>query len=270
MAGRCLDCGLWGISAASPMSEPLRIAAVAEGRTDIVVLRAVLDCILANSEFEFHSLQPEGSAAFGLASTGRTGAGWGGVYRWARQSVAEGNGSVVGSSALFHHDLLIVQVDADVAGNRYSSASIHDPPSHDLPCVRPCPPPDGTTNALRRVILRWLGERQCPSQIVLCTPSKSIEAWVIAAVWPNNPVILRGNWECHPNPQDQLRALPHARRFRKHASDYRAKQHEMTMAWPQVSTHYTEAARFESEFRAALPPIGADGSFDTESPQQDP
>ena len=247
------------------MSEPLRVAAAVEGPTDAIVLGAILGHILGNTEFEFQTLQPEGSVAFGAAPFGRTGAGWGGVYRWARQSATEGGGSVSASSALTFHDLLIVQVDADVAGKTYSSAGIRHPPYQDLPCERDCPPADQTTNALRTVILQWLGLPHGLPQVVLCTPSKNTEAWVIAAVWPNNPVMLRSDWECHPNPQGQLRALPLARRFRKHASDYRARQSQMTTAWPRVSAQCTEAARFESEFLAALPPTGASDSVDTDS-----
>ena len=147
---------------------------------------------------------------------------------------------------------LIVHVDADVAGNSYSSAGIRRPPHQDLPCEQDCPPADYTTDALRTVVLRWLGLRRSVPQLVLCTPSKSTEAWVIAAVWPDNPVMLRGNWECHPNPQGQLRALPLARRFAKRASDYRARQGEIIAAWPSVCAQCAEASRFEQEFRAAL------------------
>ena len=232
------------------MSEPLRIAAAVEGPTDAIVLRAVLNCFVKNkAEFVFETLQPEGSVAFGSA----TGSGWGGVYRWARQSAEEGGGSVSGSAAVSFHDLLIVQVDADVAGQTYASASIHDPPCRDLPCNQPCPPPNRTTDALRTVVLRWLGEARCPSQVVLCTPSQSIETWVVAAVWPNNPVVGRGNWECHRNPQRQLGALPLRQRFRKSVGDYRERQALFTLAWPSLSAMLTEAARFETEFLAALP-----------------
>ena len=61
------------------MSEPLRVAAAVEGPTDAIVLRAVLDRRLGNAEFEFQTLQPEGSAVFGSAPFGKTGVGWGGV-----------------------------------------------------------------------------------------------------------------------------------------------------------------------------------------------
>ncbi len=250
------------------MSEPLRVAAAVEGPTDAILLRAVIDHLLENTEFEFQTLQPEGSAAFGSAPFGRTGVGWGGVYRWARQSATEGGGSVSGSSVLSNHDLVIVHVDADVAGNSYSSAGIRHPPHQDLPCEQDCPPADHTTDALRTVVLQWLGLRRSVPQLVLCTPSKSTEAWVIAAVWPDNPVMLRGNWECHPDPQRQLRALPLARRFAKRASDYRARQGEITAAWPSVCAQCAEASRFDQDFRSALLPLRTSASPETDTPPQ--
>ena len=230
------------------MSDPLRIGAAVEGPADAIVLRAVLDCILTGTEYEFVTVQPEESAAFGHAA-----GGWGGVYRWARQSVKEGDGSVSGSTVLSFHDLLIVQIDADVAGKTYVSARIHDAPRQDLPCQQPCPPPNSTTNALRTVILRWLGATQCPAQVVLCTPSMSIETWIIAAVCPTNRMVRRGDWECNRNPEGQLGTLPLTQRFRKAVADYRDRQDQITLAWPNLVATLTEAARFEKEFLAALP-----------------
>ena len=235
------------------MSEPLRIAAVVEGPTDAIVLQAILRALLPDdADFVFQTLQPEGSVAFDSASFGGVGAGWVGVYRWSRQSALEGDGSVSASSALSQYDLLIVHVDADVAGETYASGSIHDAPSQDLPCEEPCPPARKTTSALRAVVLNWLGEYECPLRIVLCTPSKSTEAWVIAAIWPGNNLVRRADWECRPNPEGQLAALPRQLRFKKRPSDYRRWESTLTAAWPTVSARLTEAARFDEELRAAV------------------
>lgn len=233
------------------MSDPLRVAAAVEAPTDAVVLRAIMKNILGDTEFDLQILQPERSVALGSQSS-RTGVGWGGVYRWCRQSADEGGGSVSGSSVLSNYDVLVVHVDADVADMSYADAGIRDAPSRDLPCNQPCPPPDRTTNELRTVILDWLGESLCPLQVVLCTPSKNMDAWVVAAVWPSNPMVIRRNWECHSDPGGQLRVMPSERRFRKSMQDYRAKQHEMTDAWPSVSRSLTEAARFSHEFFVAV------------------
>ena len=235
------------------MSEPLRIAAAVEGPTDAIALEAILGALLPDTDFEFQTLQPEGSAAFDHAPHHGTGVGWVGVYRWSRQSACEGGGSVSGCSALRHHDVLIVHVDADVAGKTYASGNIRDAPREDLPCEKPCPPPHDTTKALRAVVLKWLGEHGCPPRVVLCTPSKSMEAWVLAAVWPGNQVIQRDDWECHRNPEGQMAALPKHLRFSKRPDDYRRKQVEIEKAWPQVSARLQEAKLFEVEFLDAIP-----------------
>ena len=235
------------------MSEPLRIAAAVEGPTDAIALQAILGALLPDRDFELQTLQPEGSAAFDPAPRNGTGVGWVGVYRWSRQSAHEGGGSVSGCSALTHHDVLIVHVDADVAGKTYASGNIRDAPYEDLPCEEPCPPPHETTDALRAVVLNWLGEHGCPPRIVLCTPSKSMEAWVLAAVWPEDRVIQRDDWECRPDPESQFAALPKHQRFGKHREDYRRRQGEIMEAWPQVSARLEEAERFEAEFLAAIP-----------------
>lgn len=226
------------------MSEPLRIAAAVEGATDIIAIEAIIDSVLADTEYEFQTLQPETSAAF------PTRAGWAGVYKWCRQATEEGGGAVTGSSVLTHHDLLLVHVDADVARESYARANIHDAPRDDLPCEQPCPPAEGTTRALQGVMLGWLGEAQCPAEVVLCTPSKNIEAWLVAAIWPDNPQVLRSDWECRADPAAQLGQLPKRRRVRKRAADYLRLRAAITAGWPGVAANLSEAGRFHRQLSA--------------------
>ena len=188
------------------MSEPLRIAMVVEGTTDFIVLDAVISSLLPDQDIEFQAIQPEFSAAFQV-QPGPTGLGWSGVYRWCRQATDEGQGGVSGSSLFAFHQILVVQVDADVAGMTYQNGWIDDQ-TGDLPCEQPCPPPEATTNVLRKVMLRWLGEAQVPAQCVLCTPSKSIETWVMAALFPTNKEVVKDSWECRANPEAQFATLP--------------------------------------------------------------
>ena len=234
------------------MSDLFRVAVAVEGPTDAIVLEAILNALLPDTDFVLQTLQPEESRAFDTSPSGGTGAGWAGVYRWCRQSVSEGDGSVSGSSAMLNHDVLIVQVDADVASKTYDSGGIRNAPRNDLPCEQPCPPPSRTTDALRAVVLSWLGESNTPPQVVLSTPSKNIEAWVLAAVWPDNNLVQRGDWECRRNPEDQLRALPKARQFEKSQDDYKDKQEEIESGWRDVAARLAEAGRFEREFLAAI------------------
>ncbi len=228
-------------------SQPLRIAIAAEGPTDAIVLRAILDAVLPGMEFEVQTLQPEMSAAFST-----TGQGWVGVNRWCRQASAEGSGAVSGSSVLKFHDVVVVQVDADVAGMEYSSGSITNPPANDLPCEKPCPPPGDTTDSLRNVILTWLGESTQPPQLVLCTPSKSIETWVLAALCPKNSLVKRSDWECRKNPEGQFATLPKSEKFAKRPADYEERRDGIVTGWPVVSSRLSEASRFEADVVSAV------------------
>ena len=72
------------------MSDPLRVAFVVEGPTDLIVLSAVIESLLPDVEIVPQYLQPEASAAF-EAPGGATGLGWSGVYRWCRQTANEGS-----------------------------------------------------------------------------------------------------------------------------------------------------------------------------------
>ncbi len=230
------------------MSEPVRVAVAVEGSTDSIVLEAILCAMLPDRDFVLDMLRPDLSAAF--TSPDMSG-GWGGVYHWCRQAAMEGRGSISGSAVLRHNDLVIVHVDADVAGKDYASAGIRDYPSKDLPCARPCPPPGDTTNALREVVLRWLGEPAGLGKLVLCIPSMNMGAWVVAAVWEDNPMVQRSDWECRSNPEDQLGQLPLDTRFRKSQEDYRRKLPLMAAGWPQVADRLEEARRLAGELRTA-------------------
>ena len=155
------------------------------------------------------------------------------------------------ASVFAYHDLLVVQVDADVAGMTYESGNIEDE-TGDLPCEKPCPPASDTTDALRLVILRWMGETTIPSRLVLCTPSKSMEAWVMAALFPSNKVLARGGWECHANPEKQLGQQPKRQRIEKRARDYQTKSAEFRTTWPRVRSELTQAERFSVDLLAAV------------------
>ena len=228
------------------MSEPLRLALVAEGPTDKIVIEAAVSRILDARPFILNQLQPEQSLAFGPL-----GGGWGGVYRWCRQAVARSGGSL-GADPLFEfHDVLVLHLDADVATERYRSANIHEDPG-DLPCGEPCPPAQATTDRLREVLLRWTGEPTTPARTVLCIPSKSTDAWVVAALFPTDPAVLDGNHECRSHGQQPLRL-----RIDKGQSEYENHRAKLSEAWLTVTEICTEARRFSDDFRRAVQTVDA-------------
>ena len=234
------------------MSSAVRIAAAVEGTTDAIALEAILSAVFPDTEFEFQTLQPEGSLAFDSDLFSETGYGLSGVYRWIGQAIQEGDGSISDCSALNNNDLLIIQVDADVAHKTYQSAHIRNAPRNDLPCDQACPPASAATNALQAVILNWLGEHACPKKVVLCTPSKSIDTWVLAAVCPGNRVVRRKDWECNLNPAGQFNAIPRAVRFGKNVRDYRGRQYIVTQNWSAVAARLSEAARFQADLLSSM------------------
>jgi hypothetical protein len=227
------------------MSEPLRLALVAEGPTDRAVIDAALSKILDKRPFILIQLQPEGSLAFGPLGTG-----WGGVYRWCKQAVAR-DGALSNDPLFLSYDLLILHLDADVAKERYQNANIHENPG-DLPCAEQCPPAQATTDRLREVLLRWVGEPATPERTVLCIPSMSSEAWVVAALFPTHPSVRDGSHECRPHRQQPLRI-----RIAMSQSLCENLRATLGETWETVTEICFEARRFRDDFRVAVQTVDA-------------
>lgn len=224
---------------------------VAEGPTDKIIIEAVISSVFAGRAFVLRQLQPEESLAFGPMGTG-----WGGVYRWCRQASARAGGPIRRDLLFLTYDLLIVHLDAEVARENYANAGITDP-ANDLPCSRPCPPPEASTDALREVMLRWIGETEAPPKTVLCTPSMKTETWVLCALYPAVAAAVPGNLECFATPDQRLQAQPKAGRLvksgKRDRAMYQKRAGEVAQAWDQVRHHCSEAERFTTELVASVP-----------------
>jgi hypothetical protein len=237
------------------MSDTVRIALVAEGITDYEVVKAAVGSMLDGRPFNIKLLQPLESAAFtGAGNAGPLGGGWRGVYRWCLLAAERGNGKLRDDPIFGFYDLYVIHLDADVAGEDPANYPVNPIPelAGVLPCEQPCPPPNGTTDRLRMVMLSWIGETQTPPQTVLCTPSKCIEAWVVAIFFPHDGQMIKKGWECHPDPASRLGQQPKAHRFAKRQEDYQVRSAEIQRQWPRIVKHLTEAKRFQVEFTAAL------------------
>ena len=123
-----------------------RVHVVSEGPTDTVVIEAAVAHHL--EDFVLIQIQPERSLFGG--DQGPLGGGWKGVRAWCRQAAEQGG--LEASGRLANTDLLIVHVDADVADEE------------EIACARPCPPPSDTVDALREVVLSWIGEQRIPTE----------------------------------------------------------------------------------------------------------
>lgn len=231
------------------MSE-LRIALIAEGKTDYEVINAALRAILSRS-FVLTMLQPE-------ATRPEFGEGWGGVLKWCHQAATSGCASLDSYPPVSDFDLVIIHADADVASMNYIACGPRvlelatlegwDP----LPCAQPCPPPLPTVEFLERTIAGWLGETAVGTRTILCVPSKSTGTWLAAACFPSTHSILRGG-ECDLGLENRLSTLSLDERIKKTTVQYREKAPFVRDNWSKVKAECSIAGRFESLVLSIIP-----------------
>jgi hypothetical protein len=226
------------------MSDP-RIALVAEGTTDFIVIEAALQAILQRP-FVLSLLQPEPTRP-------AMGGGWSGVFKWCREFCLRGAMSIETDPTLSLFDLVIVHLDADVADKSYADCgdAVEEAAQSllPLPGSQPCPPPETAVVALKNVLLSWLGIQATGPKSLFCIPSKASEAWLAAAVLPVNHALLTG-LECNLSLETRLAQLPRALKIRKRNLEYRRKAGVITSQWTTVKTHCSQASVFEQHIQA--------------------
>jgi hypothetical protein len=228
------------------------------------MLEEVISNFLGGQDFVPRYLQPEMSLALRVIN-GEHGRGWPGVCRWCLQMARQAGGRLSDHLLFDLNDLLVIQLDADVADFNYSDDNIDDPFPADqtLPFAEPCPPPAATTDRLRSLVLRWLGEDSPPARTVFCTPSKALETWILVGLFPDNLLVRRQNHiECRENPETVLRGMPKERRLisgsHKHKDKYLELAPEFAEHWALVTERCTEARRFEEDFRSTVGTLNID------------
>jgi hypothetical protein len=229
------------------MSE-LRVALIAEGPTDSVLIEAALQAILPGRPFTLTTLQPEQTFS-------RMGTGWCGVFNWCRAFAARSHASLEADPTLPGFDLFVIHLDTDVADKSYAdggqAVSTAAQGLLSLPCAQPCPPPAGAADELRKRVLSWLGLVQVGPRTVLCVPSKAIEAWLAAGVLDEGHPLLSG-LECKLSLEAQLAGLSRGQRIKKSRREYVAHAGSMTRKWARVTRTCTQAERFHRDVHAAL------------------
>lgn len=226
-----------------------RIALVAEGPLDRIVIEAALRAILP-APFVLTVLQPE-------ATRPQMGTGWGGVLKWCHASSARHHGSLDLDPTLAGFDMLIIHLDADVADKQYADcgqevASMAQPNGWQvLPCSLPCPPAAQTCAQLNHAVASWLHEALPGQKTVICIPAQSTGTWLAAAVLASGHHLL-ANAECNPDLERQLAALPLKQRIRKSQSDFRLRAKEVTDQWQKVTMLCSQARGFERAVREVI------------------
>lgn len=245
------------------MSEPLRVALIAEGNTDAVVIEAALKATLKEREFILTLLQPEPTRP-------TMGGGWAGVFKWCRDFAGRGSACLEKDPTRPGFDLFLIHLDADVAGMRYADcgAAVADAAQAllPLPCEEPCPPPFASVEPLRARLRSWLGLPEVGARTVLCIPSKSSEAWLASAALPKGHRLLVGI-ECNQNLAAQLASLPREEKMTKQLVHYRERAPSITRHWEHVVSLCEEAKRFAAEVVKALDSRPIEASDSPNEPQ---
>ncbi|KPA17828.1 hypothetical protein MHK_001953 [Candidatus Magnetomorum sp. HK-1] len=78
----------------------------------------------------------------------------------------------------------------------------------------PCPPASDTTKNLERVVYNWLNlSGQVFKPLVMCIPSKCIEAWLATAYYGENDSNILIDIECNAGIENYLSQKPAKERF---------------------------------------------------------
>lgn len=227
----------------------IRVALVAEGSTDAVIIEAALKALIPRS-FVLTVLQPEPTRP-------RLGAGWGGVLRWCESFSSRGFASIEEDPTLSGFDLYILHLDADVADASYldvsteaeNSAHIRGWPR--LPAVSACPPADGGVDAVRNCLSAWSNLPDPGVKAVFCVPSKAIDAWLAVAVLKDGHRLIAGI-ECNLNIGRHLAGLPLGSRVKKTVREYRAYQGKVFDEWDRIREICSQAGRFSNDVENIL------------------
>ncbi|MCQ3979325.1 MAG: hypothetical protein DPW09_38380 [Anaerolineae bacterium] len=96
-------------------------------------------------------------------------------------------------------DLLVIHVDAGIAIEH----DLQDEDETPIPDIQqPCPPIQLTANQLKHVIERWLQQDILPPQVILAIPAQDTENWTFAALFPDDELCSRNDYECTKNDRD--------------------------------------------------------------------
>lgn len=210
----------------------LRIGIVAEGKSDWLALEELMRAV--HPDLDFVHLRPD------MTLVSQSPHGWRGVKAWCRQEGARLEALLSGVQGLPIH-LLVIHVDCSMA--------------HNVDALLPCPPARDTADALREVIAQgWLGRPSLPGFVVLATPSRSTDTWIVAALEPpysgNQPL------ECDDEAEGELVRRRRLRRrggeVKKPEAKYRPLAEGMAQQLDHVCSLCSEAARFREEFALAL------------------
>lgn len=227
------------------MFDPLRIGYVVEGKTDFIVLDAVVETFLGGRDYISRQIQPPLSDYAG--DQGALGGGWKGVLQWCYNQVVDENGIIQGL-AFVNYDYLIIHVDADIANENCLLA-------FDLRAQSGLP--SDTCNNIRSLVVALLGIEAFPQQLMITVPAQCTEAWVFSALYPNE-VDRYQPIETRPEVERLLIGKPerlvHNKdgAAKKQSDKYRNQTRRIAANWHYATEKCAEAKLFEDNIRITI------------------
>lgn len=226
------------------MSRLLKIALIAEGPTDKILIDAAIKAILPDMQFDLRLQQPD-------ATHPKCGQGWCGVFKWCRQWCVDNSNATIGlmsdpSFELF--DMVILHIDADVATKKYSDCG--RVPSNgylELLPQNPKPEPDQAAMHMQNVLKSWLKIQSFDGKTVLCVPAQSSDTWLAAAVLPSTDADIESI-----DAVAKLENLPIKQRINKKQKEYEKYASTLTEEWSRVKSICQQAQYFETCFKNAV------------------
>lgn len=226
------------------MSSLPRISFVVEGITDFIVLDALVDRFLGGIDYVPTQIQPQNSEF--LNGLGPLGGGWKGVLKWC-DNISNSTDGFIESIVIANCEYLVIHVDSDIA---------LEPELASLGLSQPCPPARNACDGIRAHLVSLLGGA-LPTTVLICVPAQCTEAWIFAAMHPVE-VAKFEPFECRAEP-DRLLIGKSSRLVRgkdgaakKQPVQYRAFAARIAAGWQNAVDLCPEAARFDSEARAAF------------------
>ena len=228
----------------------MNIGTVVEGPTDRLVLQAILNR-LCPGHHRYFSLQP-------TETFGKMGTGWKGVRRWCRETWQRKDASldkILSGDTGPPLDLLVIHVDADIA-IEHDLQDEDDTPILDV--QQPCPPAAATAEQLRHIVIRWLNCTSFPPRVILAIPAQDTENWTFAALFPDDDLCAREDYECtktgHDHPGYRLTLRTYGQllrrtggRIRKPVRQYRQATPQIVAAWGRVRGICPQAEYFTQD-----------------------
>lgn len=231
----------------------LQIGAVVEGKTDIVIIDAILKAILETS-FILTELKGDNP---------QYGQGWTSVLKWCDESEErfpeqpKPGQSLNDEPLLSNFDIIILHLDLDVAHCKYTDggAVLAEKAKakswQALPCNAPCPPASDTALALEAALKSWINPVTLGKKTVLCLPAQSSGTWLAMAILNAQHKYLAEH-ECDLNCEKKLEYLPKGQKVSKTVVSYQREAHRITENWPQIVQRCNQALAFDTAIRAII------------------